>query len=79
MEKLVFGIIVVFAAVMGIAPGPILSRSAASVDALVDNYRARLGEARAKPSAPAHLSGSAIRRQATSDGRPTLPRRGGAR
>jgi NADH-quinone oxidoreductase subunit M len=54
-EKVVFGIIVIFALGMGVAPGPILSRSAASVDALLEGYRGRLAEALAKPEAPARM------------------------
>jgi NADH-quinone oxidoreductase subunit M len=54
-EKLVFAIIVVMALGMGIAPSPILHRSAASVDALLRTYHSRLAEAYAQPNAPAHL------------------------
>jgi NADH-quinone oxidoreductase subunit M len=54
-EKVVFAVIVVFALGMGVAPGPILNRSAASVDALLDNYRGRLAEARRQPEAPARM------------------------
>jgi NADH-quinone oxidoreductase subunit M len=56
-EKLVFTVIVVMALGMGLAPGPILSRSAASVDAMLANYRGRLAEARSKPEAPARMLG----------------------
>jgi len=54
-EKVVFAVIVVFALGMGVVPGPILNRSAASVDALLDNYRGRLAEARRSPEAPARM------------------------
>ena len=56
-ERLVFAVIVVTALGMGIAPSPILNRSAASVDALLETYRSRLAEARAKPEAPARMIG----------------------
>jgi NADH-quinone oxidoreductase subunit M len=56
-EKVVFGIVVIFALGMGVAPGPILSRSAPSVDALLEGYRGRLAEALAKPEAPARMLG----------------------
>jgi NADH-quinone oxidoreductase subunit M len=56
-EKLVFAVIVVMALGMGVAPGPILSRSAASVDAMLENYRGRLAESRSKPEAPARMLG----------------------
>jgi NADH-quinone oxidoreductase subunit M len=55
-ERIVFGIVVVFALGMGLVPGPILSRSEASVDALLENYRGRLAEARGKPEAPARMT-----------------------
>jgi NADH-quinone oxidoreductase subunit M len=54
-ERLVFAVVVAFALGMGVAPGPILSRSEASVDALLGSYRGRLAEARARPEAPARL------------------------
>jgi len=57
-EKLVFAAIVVCALGMGLAPSPILNRSAASVDALVESYRGRLAEARKNPEAPARLLGA---------------------
>ncbi len=69
VEKIVFAVIVVFSLGMGVAPGPILSRSAASVDALVENYRGRLAEALAKPEAPARMLGP------TGAGRVIMPRR----
>jgi NADH-quinone oxidoreductase subunit M len=56
-EKLVFAVIVVMALGMGLAPGPILSRSSASVDAMLSSYRGRLAEARSKPEAPARMLG----------------------
>jgi NADH-quinone oxidoreductase subunit M len=56
-EKLVFAVIVVMALGMGVAPGPILQRSSASVDAMLANYRGRLAEARTKPEAPARMLG----------------------
>ncbi len=56
-EKVVFATIVVLALGMGLAPGPILHRSAASVDAMLANYRGRLAEARTKPEAPARMVG----------------------
>jgi NADH-quinone oxidoreductase subunit M len=55
-EKVVFGVVVIFALGMGLAPGPILDRSEASVDALLENYRGRLAEARANPEAPARMT-----------------------
>jgi NADH-quinone oxidoreductase subunit M len=58
-EKLVFAVIVVMALGMGFAPGPILSRSSASVDAMLTHYRGRLAEARSKPEAPARMLGQA--------------------
>ena len=58
-EKLVFAVIVVMALGMGVAPGPILQRSSASVDAMLANYRGRLAEARTKPEAPARMLGPA--------------------
>jgi len=57
-ERLVFAIIIVFSLGMGVAPGPILNRSAASVDALVETYRGRLADAQARPDAPARMVGS---------------------
>jgi NADH-quinone oxidoreductase subunit M len=54
-ETWVFGIIVVAAVVMGLFPGPILARSAKSVDAFVASYRDRLGDARRDVDAPAHI------------------------
>ncbi len=54
-EIWVFGVIVVAAVVMGLAPQPILSRSEKSVDAFVTSYRDRLQDARRQPDAPAHI------------------------
>jgi NADH-quinone oxidoreductase subunit M len=54
-EKVVFGIVVVFALGLGVAPGPILNRSAGSVDGLVATYRMRLAESRRAPEAPARM------------------------
>ncbi len=59
VEKVVFGVVVLLALGMGLAPGPILDRSAASVDALVVNYRARLDGARRAPDAPARMVSAA--------------------
>ena len=56
-EKLVFGVIVVMALGMGVAPSPILNRSAASVDALLGTYRSHLAESRARPEVPARMLG----------------------
>jgi NADH-quinone oxidoreductase subunit M len=54
-ETWVFGIVVVAAVVMGLAPQPILSRSEKSVDAFISGYRDRLQEARRAPDAPPHV------------------------
>jgi NADH-quinone oxidoreductase subunit M len=54
-ETWVFGIVVVAAVVMGLAPQPILSRSEKSVDAFINGYRDRLQEARRAPDAPPHI------------------------
>ncbi len=54
-ETWVFAIVVAAALVMGLAPQPILDRSAKSVDAFVANYRDRLQESRRAPDAPAHV------------------------
>lgn len=54
-EKVVFGIVVVFAIGLGVAPGPILNRSAGSVDSLLTTYRVRLAESRRAPDAPARM------------------------
>ncbi len=56
-EKIVFAIIVVAAIGMGVAPGPILNRSLASVDAALVGYRSRLAQARVRPDAPARMLG----------------------
>ena len=52
-ECLVFGVLILTALVMGMAPQPILERTAASVQELTANYRDRLAEARANPIGPA--------------------------
>ena len=52
-ERLVFGVLVLAALVMGVAPQPILERTAASVRTLTASYRDRLAEARANPDGPA--------------------------
>ena len=70
-ETWVFGIIVVAALVMGIAPQPILSRSEKSVNAFITGYRDRLQDARRAPEAPR----TSIRRCRPRDGRPR-PRHG---
>jgi NADH-quinone oxidoreductase subunit M len=54
-ETWVFGIVVLAAVVMGLFPGPILARSAKSVEAFVSSYRDRLGDARRDVDAPAHI------------------------
>jgi len=54
-ETWVFGIVVVAALVMGIAPQPILSRSEKSVDAFITGYRDRLQDSRRDPDAQAHI------------------------
>jgi NADH-quinone oxidoreductase subunit M len=61
-EKLVFAVIVVLALGMGVAPGPILERSSASVGALLDVYRVRLVEAQANPGTSARMVGFEGRR-----------------
>jgi NADH-quinone oxidoreductase subunit M len=55
-ERIVFGVVVVCALGLGLAPGPILSRSAASVDALLSSYRGKLAAAERAPEAPAHMA-----------------------
>jgi NADH-quinone oxidoreductase subunit M len=52
-ERLVFGVLVLAALVMGMVPQPILERTAASVQVLTASYRDRLAEARANPFGPA--------------------------
>jgi len=54
-EIVVFGVVVVAALVMGLAPQPILSRSEKSVDAFISSYRDRLQDARRQPDAAAHI------------------------
>jgi hypothetical protein len=46
---------VAFALGLGVAPGPILNRSAGSVDSLLTTYRMRLAESRRAPEAPARM------------------------
>jgi NADH-quinone oxidoreductase subunit M len=75
VEKLVFGTIVLCALGLGIAPGPVLDRSAGSVDALVASYHARLAESRRLPEAPARMVRPSRRLEAT----PVAPRVGGRR
>ncbi len=53
-ERVVFGVIVACALAMGLAPRPILARTAASVDTFMRAYGARLAEAQANPDAPAY-------------------------
>jgi NADH-quinone oxidoreductase subunit M len=55
VEGWVFGIVVVAALAMGLAPQPLLDRSEKSVEAFVSGYRDRLQEARRAPEAPAHV------------------------
>jgi len=52
-ERLVFGVLVLAALVMGMVPQPILERTASSVQVLTASYRDRLAEARANPFGPA--------------------------
>jgi NADH-quinone oxidoreductase subunit M len=52
-ERLVFGVLVLAALVMGLAPQPIIERTTASVQALTASFRDRLAEARANPDGPA--------------------------
>jgi NADH-quinone oxidoreductase subunit M len=54
-ETWVFGIVVLAAFVMGVAPQPILTRSEKSVEAFAANYRDRLQDSRRAPDAPAHV------------------------
>jgi NADH-quinone oxidoreductase subunit M len=54
-ETWVFGIVVVAALFMGIFPQTFLSRSEASVEAFLSNYRDRLADARRSPDAPSHI------------------------
>jgi NADH-quinone oxidoreductase subunit M len=55
VEKVVFGVVVVCALGMGLFPGPILNRSAASVDAVMASYRGRLSLSQRRPDAPARM------------------------
>jgi NADH-quinone oxidoreductase subunit M len=52
-ERLVFGVLVLAALVMGVVPQPIIERTTASVQALTASFRDRLAEARANPDGPA--------------------------
>jgi len=52
-ERLVFGVLVLAALVMGLAPQPIIERTTASVQALTASFRDRLAEERANPDGPA--------------------------
>jgi NADH-quinone oxidoreductase subunit M len=52
-ERLVFGVLVLAALVMGLAPQPIIERTTASVQMLTAGFRDRLAEARANPDGPA--------------------------
>jgi len=54
-ETWVFAIVVAAALVMGLAPQPILARSAKSVDTFVANFRDRLAESKRSPDAPPHV------------------------
>jgi len=54
-EIAVFGIMIVAALVMGVAPKPILDRSEKSVQAYISLYRDRLHESQKMPDAPAHV------------------------
>ncbi|HXU64629.1 MAG TPA: NADH-quinone oxidoreductase subunit M [Polyangia bacterium] len=54
-EIVVFGVVVLAALVMGLAPQPILNRSEKSVDAFVSSYRDRLQDSRRQPDAAAHI------------------------
>jgi len=54
-ETWVFGIVVVAALVMGLAPQPILSRSEKSVTAFISNFRDRLQDARHDVDAAPHV------------------------
>jgi NADH-quinone oxidoreductase subunit M len=54
-ETWVFGIVVVMALVLGLSPQTFLSRSEASVQAFMSNYRDRLHESQSKPLEPSHI------------------------
>jgi NADH-quinone oxidoreductase subunit M len=54
-ETWVFGIVVVAAVFMGFSPQTFLSRSEASVQAFLSNYRDRFDESRKHPDEPAHI------------------------
>jgi NADH-quinone oxidoreductase subunit M len=82
-EKVVFAAIVALALGLGVAPGPILSRSESSVEALLVSYRGRLAEAQRNPAAPARMlrSEDLLRPEGRARPSPELPglrgRRGG--
>ena len=71
-ETWVFGIVVVAALVLGLAPQPILARSEKSVNAFITGYRDRLTEARRAPDAPAHVY-PALPAAATGPAAPAAP------
>ncbi|HEX7597328.1 MAG TPA: NADH-quinone oxidoreductase subunit M, partial [Polyangia bacterium] len=52
-ERVVFGVLILAALVMGLAPQPILERTTASVKSMTANYRDRLAEAARNPDGPA--------------------------
>jgi proton-translocating NADH-quinone oxidoreductase, chain M len=52
-ERLVFGVLMLAALVMGLAPQPIIERTTASVQTLTASFRDRLAEARENPNGPA--------------------------
>ena len=75
-ETWVFGIMVLAAFVMGVAPQPILTRSEKSVEAFAANYRDRLQDSRRAPDAPAHVYPSI--QMGTLGGSPNPPATGSA-
>jgi NADH-quinone oxidoreductase subunit M len=54
-ETWVFGIVVVMALFMGFSPQTFLSRSEASVQSFLSNYRDRLADAKQNPGSPPHV------------------------
>jgi NADH-quinone oxidoreductase subunit M len=54
-ETWVFGIVVVMALFMGLSPQTFLSRSEASVQEFLGNYRDRLADAQRNPGSPSHV------------------------
>jgi NADH-quinone oxidoreductase subunit M len=78
-EKIVFAIVVVFALGMGLSPGPILNRSAASVDAILETYHARLADAHTAPDAAARMTSAGVGRRALAGMRGGHRAMGGAR